>query len=94
VVPVCVDGRADVYGDDFLSYYLKTFGLMEDWHQPLDDFDVAYVLLERSNPLATLLAASVQWREAYADGVARIFVRAEVNRLDRGHLSAAATSPR
>jgi hypothetical protein len=74
-LPVFVDGRADVYGDEFLRYYLKTFRLAEDWRKPLDDFGVAYVLVERSNPLGTVLAASEQWREAYGDEVARVFVR-------------------
>ena len=66
---------AIIYGDEFLSYYLKTFRLMEDWRKPLDDFDVVYVLVERSNPLGTILAATQQWHEAYVDNVARIFLR-------------------
>ncbi len=76
-IPVFVDGRADVYGDDFLARYLKTLRLTDEWRAPLRDFDVRYVLVERSNPLATLLAASGEWREAYADQVARVFVRAD-----------------
>jgi hypothetical protein len=74
-IPAFVDGRPDVYGDDFVFYYLKTFRLTDEWRKPLDDFGVTYVLVERANPLATLLAASGQWREAYADKVARVFVR-------------------
>ena len=76
-VPVFVDGRNEVYGDDFLSYYLKTFRLTAEWRQPLDEFNITYVLVERSNPLATLLAASGQWRETYADDVARVFTRSD-----------------
>jgi hypothetical protein len=74
-IPVFVDGRADVYGDEFLSYYLKTFRLTDDWRKPLEDFNVSYVLVERSNPLGTLLTASGQWHEVYADEVARVFRR-------------------
>lgn len=75
-VPVFVDGRADVYGD-FLTYYLKTFQLTDDWREPLDAFDVKYALVERKSALSTLLGVSDEWREVYADDTARIFVRNE-----------------
>jgi hypothetical protein len=75
-IPVFVDGHTEVYGDEFFLYYLQTFDLGEGWRQPLDDFAVDYVLMKRSSPLATLLAVSTEWRELYADDVARIFVRA------------------
>ena len=74
-LPVFIDGRADVYGDDFIFYYLKTFELQEDWRQPLDDYNVAYVIMETGSPLNTLLAASGEWQEAYADDVAQIFIK-------------------
>ena len=74
-LPVFVDGRADVYGDDFLFSYLKTLRLTDEWSEPLERFDVTYVLVERSNPLGTLLVASGDWDERYADDVARLFVR-------------------
>ncbi len=71
-----VDGRADVYGD-FLGEYLKTFRLTPQWREPLEAFDVAYVLIERDNSLATLLVASDEWREIYADDVARVLARVD-----------------
>jgi hypothetical protein len=73
-LPVFVDGRADVY-EGFLPEYLKTFRLTDEWRKPLEDFDVVYVLVERSNSLGTLLAASGQWHQAYEDDVARLFLR-------------------
>jgi hypothetical protein len=74
-LPVFVDGRADVYGDDFLFYYRQSYEGHEDWQRPLDDFQVEYVLMERFSVLSTLLLNSPHWREAYSDEVARIFVR-------------------
>lgn len=76
-IPVFVDGRADVYGDDFLLYYRQTLELQDGWREPLDDFDVTYALLGKDSALATLLVASDGWQERYADDQARIFVRAE-----------------
>jgi hypothetical protein len=75
-VKVFVDGRADVYGDDFLFYYRRTFELREDWQEPLAAFDVDYVLMERESPLSVVLLRDVGWQEVYADELARIFVRA------------------
>lgn len=73
-IPVFVDGRAEVYGE-FLSEYLKTFRLQADWRQPLERFEVDYVLIEKDNNLGTLLEASGEWRMDYGDEVARVYVR-------------------
>ncbi len=77
-VPVFVDGRADVYGDAFLFYYLQAYEGHETWKRPLEEFQVQYVLMERASQLSTLLANSPDWREVYADEIARIFVPHEV----------------
>jgi hypothetical protein len=52
-IPVFVDGRADVYGDDFLSYYRQAFSGGAEWSEPLDDFDVTWVLIERGSVLGS-----------------------------------------
>jgi hypothetical protein len=74
-LPVFVDGRADVYGDPFLFYYLQTFELDDNWQEPLDEYEVQYVLMEKGSKLTTLLQTSDQWQEVYADDLAKIFVR-------------------
>jgi hypothetical protein len=76
-VPVFVDGRADVYGDPFLLYYRRTFDVRPGWQEPLDEYDVDYVLMENGTPLTAVLAASPDWTEVYADDLAQIFVRAK-----------------
>ena len=76
-IKVFVDGRADVYGDDFLFYYRRTFEIQEDWQEPLQAFAVDYVLMERGSSLSAVLLNDPGWQEAYADDLARIFVRAE-----------------
>ena len=75
-IPVFVDGRADVYGDDFLHYYRRTYDLTSRWRQPLDDYGVEYVIIEQASPLSNLLETSPEWEETYGDEVAVIFTRA------------------
>jgi len=74
-LPVFVDGRADVYGDEFLFYYREAFDAQESWREPLDDFAVSYVLMEKGSPLTVLLAASDGWEEVYQDDLAQVFIR-------------------
>lgn len=74
-VPVFVDGRADVYGDPFLLFYRQTFEVKLTWQEPLTEYDVDYVLMERDTPLTAVLAASAEWTMAYQDEIAQIFVR-------------------
>ncbi len=74
-IPVFVDGRADVYGDAFLFYYLQAFEIQPNWEEPLTEFNVSYVLMEKGSPLFALLEASGEWQEAYRDDIAQIYVR-------------------
>jgi hypothetical protein len=74
-VPVFVDGRADVYGDEFLLFYRRTYDMRQNWQELLDEYAVDYVLIESFHPLATLLEASAGWIESYRDPLAVIFVR-------------------
>lgn len=74
-IPVFVDGRADVYGDDFLFFYLQAYEGRETWVQPLDQFGAGYVLMEHTSVLSTILLTSPEWQEVYSDGIARIFAR-------------------
>ncbi len=74
-IPVFVDGRADVYGDEFLGRYFQTFSRGQDWQELLDEYEVEYVLVEDDGRLAVLLDAAEGWEEAYRDDVAVIFVR-------------------
>jgi hypothetical protein len=74
-IPVFIDGRTEVYGDDFFLYYLQTEDLRLNWREPLDDFAVDYVLLPLAHPLAVLLQSSGEWQAIYHDDVAQILTR-------------------
>lgn len=74
-IPVFIDGRADVYGDDFIRTYVKAHFGREDWRDPLDEYGVEYALVLRDSRLRTLLLATSEWREVYRDHLASVLVR-------------------
>ena len=73
--PVFVDGRADVYGDAFLEYYLLAYRGGENWQKPLNEHSIRTVIIESGSPLAQRLIVSGEWRQVYQDHQAVIFVR-------------------
>jgi hypothetical protein len=72
---VFIDGRADVYGDEFIDEYLQVYQLRETWQEPLDEYDVGVVIVDRGSSLSTVLGESAEWIGAYTDEQAVIFVR-------------------
>jgi hypothetical protein len=76
-VPVFIDGRADVYGDNFIFSYLDAINLTKRWREPLEEFNVDYVLIDNSNRLSIMLAEAADWQEAYRDEIAVVFVPIE-----------------
>lgn len=74
-LPVFVDGRADVYGDTFLFEYRRAFDGTDRWRQPLESYDVDYILIERDSALVAKLAQAAEWAQVYTDDLATIFVR-------------------
>ena len=73
-LPVFVDGRADVY-EDFLFTFQETNLASESWQEPLNEYDVGYILLEQGHVLTALLLESDEWSLVYEDPVSIIFVR-------------------
>lgn len=71
-----IDGRADMYGDDFFKGYLKIIGgdrLAFD--RAVKKYDIRWTMLQNDGPLAERLDASPDWRRLYSDGVGVIHVR-------------------
>jgi hypothetical protein len=73
---VFVDGRADIYErTGALADYGKTAGVAPTALPLLQAYNVQSCLIERDEPLATLLSASSQWQKVYADELSALFVR-------------------
>lgn len=73
---VFIDGRADVYLDEFMDEYVLAYQLRGDWRRPLDRFSVDYILIESGASFETLLEISPEWQRVYRDEQAVIFGRA------------------
>jgi hypothetical protein len=73
---VYVDGRADVYGDEFLAEYIDVVSLTHGWHDVLDYRGVEVVLVRNGSALAERLAAEHEaWLYAFGGEVEAVFVR-------------------
>jgi len=60
---VFIDGRADMYGDQFMEQYHNVSRAGPAWRQPLEEHGVRMALVEKESPMATILLASGGWRE-------------------------------
>ncbi|HVB55828.1 MAG TPA: hypothetical protein VNE63_05255 [Candidatus Acidoferrales bacterium] len=73
---VFIDGRGDVYErGGVLSDYLHISHLKPGALDVLRGYGVQSCLIERDEPLATLLSASPDWKRIHADDVSALFVR-------------------
>ncbi len=72
---VFIDGRADLYGDDFLKAYFKVDRAGEGWEKTIDGQPIDIVVFARDTPVRQLLLASGKFREAYSDAYHTILLR-------------------
>lgn len=78
--PVFVDGRTDLYGDDFLTNrYLQTAIGATGWRETLDEYGINTVVVEAGSGLARNLREAAGWSLDYEDEMAVVFVREGVN---------------
>ena len=73
---VFVDGRADPYerGGSLADYFHITH-LEQGALAVMRGYSIQSCLLERDEPLATMLAAQSEWQKVYADNLSVLFVR-------------------
>ena len=71
---VFIDGRTDLYGGFLNEYYRIAIGA-PDWNLALANWNVDFALIETESGLARAMSASNDWRKAYQDDLASLFVR-------------------
>ena len=78
-IPTFIDGRADLYGDQFLKDYFAALNLADirASYRLLDIHKIDWVLLEPDKPLSHALRLnSNDWIQVFSDKNAVVFVRA------------------
>lgn len=75
-VPVFIDGRIEMYGNDFLAAYIVAErGDAASLATLLERYRITWALLQNQSPAVAALDRMPGWRRAYADGQSVIFVR-------------------
>jgi hypothetical protein len=77
-IPPFIDGRAELYGDEFIKRYVQAM-LLESDELPklLDQYDIAWTLIAPERPAALLLDHLPGWRRLYADDIAVVHGRTD-----------------
>lgn len=77
---VFIDGRGDVFEEaGVFSDYIDAINIRPDALAVLQSYQINSCLLLEDSPLATLLAASPNWRQVYKDELSVIFVRGQTD---------------
>ncbi len=72
--PVFIDGRADLYGDDFIQQWLNVMQARPEWKSVLDYWHVDRVLIPPDTRLGVALQAN-DWRLLYHDDLCELYGR-------------------
>jgi hypothetical protein len=74
-VRVFIDGRADVYGDQFFHEFADAYQFKDDGQRILQRWDVGTILVPAGSPIAAGLRLNPEWALSYEDSKAAIFTR-------------------
>jgi hypothetical protein len=72
---VFIFGEAALMGDPLLNEYQDVQTLRSTWKQRLDEYKVDYVIYNKGEALANVLATQSAWKLVYEDAVAVIYAR-------------------
>lgn len=73
--PVYIDGRIDMYGDEFVQEYLNVVKGIIDWRASFEHYDVRVALVKPKTLLARELQDAPDWEKVYEDEMAVAFMR-------------------
>ena len=73
---VFIDGRVDMYGDDFAREYIGVVRIEPGWQETLDKYGIEVILIASDTPLVELLTATDEtWERVFTGPVETIFAR-------------------
>ena len=73
--PVYIDGRADLYGKEFVSKYTEVYFTKQGWEEKLNQDNIGIAILESKSMLADALRQSYLWKKSFEDKNSVIFLR-------------------
>ena len=71
--PVYIDGRIDMYGDDFVKEYIDIIRGRSDWREPFRRYGVKLVIVNSKAMLSRELLNSPEWQRLYEDEMATVY---------------------
>lgn len=80
-IPPFIDGRSDMYRDEFLRMYIEALALKSagDFKNLLDDYKIEWTLLPPNAPAVALLDYLPGWTRLHTDKVAVVHVNAKAH---------------
>jgi hypothetical protein len=72
---VFIDGRADLYGDQFIADYVQVNHGKAEWKKKFEKLDVDFAIVSTDAPIRQLLLTEGTFREVYADVNHSVLVR-------------------
>lgn len=73
--PVYIDGRIDMYGDQFVREYINIVRGTVGWEEPFARHQVKNVMVRPKSHLARSLQESREWQQLYQDEMTVVFSR-------------------
>ncbi|HEX9018426.1 MAG TPA: hypothetical protein VF806_04535 [Anaerolineaceae bacterium] len=73
---VFIDGQTDFYGEGLTRQYEQVLTISTGWEAVLEQYQVRWVIIPPSGPLAITLRGDPGWKSVYQDETAEIFVKA------------------
>ena len=73
--PVYIDGRIDMYGDEFVKEYLNIVLGHSDWREPFDRYGVQIVIAAPNSVMVRGMKTASDWQEVYIDEMAVVFTK-------------------
>jgi hypothetical protein len=72
---IVLDDRHDLYGEQVLASYLKTFRAQPGWDDFLRSHNITCVVMPRNAAITAMLSQAPGWKSVYSDDLAIMFVK-------------------
>ena len=72
---VFIDGRADMYGDEFIREYMNIYNGGKNWKELFDKYSIDYALVGKHAPISQLLQLSGEFSVIHEDSDHILHVR-------------------